>query len=357
MDTLIERVKVDCSDAAENLSERERLVLGAVVKDYIDHAEPVGSRTIASRYYPGLSSATIRNIMAGLEKTGFLFQPHTSAGRIPTEKAFRLYLDTLLELEEPGAAEKEFLYRRVEPFFAIKDILTGTTKALSHITNCTGLAFLLGSYDFTIRDIRLLPIDSESLLLVLVPEAGRARTSVFRGGAEAGGLDFEKISNYLTEIGRGLTVKELRGRIVEEMRHEKNLYNELLAKALHLGELGLSGYGDDDGEGSLYVEGQANILEYQEFREDFEKMKQLFTAFEEKSLLVKLLDRGLRQECIQVYLGSESSIEGFDGLSFVIAPYHLDKNISGAVGLIGPVRMDYSKIVPLVSYAAGLIEG
>ncbi len=349
---------VDYGELTENLSERARHVLGAIVKDYIDSAEPVASKTISSRYYPGLSSATIRNIMARLERYGLLFQPHTSAGRIPTERAFRLYLDTLLELEEPGDAEKEFLYRRIEPFLGIKDILTGTTKALSHITNCTGLAFVLGNYDFTIRDIRLLPLNRESLLLVLVPEAGRARTSVFQGGAPAEGLDFDKVSNYLTEIGAGLTVKGLRSRIVEEMRDEKSLYNELMRKSLHLGELALSGYSDSDGgEGDLYVEGQANMLGYPEFREDFEKMKQLFTAFEEKSLLVKLLDKGLRQECMQVYLGSESSIEGFEGFSFVISPYRVNNAMSGTVGLIGPVRMDYAKIVPLVSYAVSLIEG
>jgi len=355
---LPEGVKVDYSELTESLSERTRHVLGAIVKDYIESAEPVASKTISSRYYPGLSSATIRSIMARLEKYGLLFQPHTSAGRIPTEKAFRIYLDTLLELKEPGEAEKEFLDRRMESFFGIRDILTGTTKALSHITNCTGLAFVLGDYDFTIRDIRLLPLNRESLLLVLVPESGRARTSVFQGGDDADDLDFEKVSNYLTDIGAGLTVKGLRDRIVEEMRDERNLYNKLLNKALHLGDRALSGYVDiDEGVGNLYVEGQANMLGYPEFRDDFEKMKQLFTAFEEKSLLVKLLDRGLRQECIQVYLGSESSIEGFEGLSFVISPYHVDNTMSGTVGLIGPVRMDYAKIVPLVSYAVSLIEG
>ncbi len=356
MDTLVEKGKADYGSVAEMLSERAKHVLGAIVKDYIENAEPVGSKTIASRYYPGLSSATIRNIMAGLEKLGLLFQPYTSAGRIPTEKAFRVYLDTLMELEEPGRAEKEFLYSRVEQVFGIKDILTGTTRALSHITNCTGLALLMGSYDFIIKDIRLLPIDTESLLLVLVPDTGRVSTTVFHGGTRTEGLDLEKVSNYLREIGRGLTVKSLRSRIVEEMRDEKNLYNELLREALQLGKLALSGYSESD-EGALYVEGQANILGYPEFREDYEKMKQLFTAFEEKSILVKLLDQSLRQECIQVYLGSESSFEGFDGLSFVIAPYHVDNRISGTLGLIGPVRMDYSKIVPLVSYAVGLIEG
>ncbi len=353
---MVKSGEADCDALRSALSERSMMVLGAIVKDYIESAEPVGSKTIASRYYPGLSSATIRNIMAGLDKAGLLFQPYTSAGRIPTERAFRLYLDRLLELEEPGAAEKELLYSSVERLLGIKDVLTGTTRALSHITNCTGLALLIGSYDFVIRDIRLMPVDGGSLLLVLVPETGRARTCLFQAGDEAHGLEFEKVSNYLRDIGRGLTVKGLRARIVEEMKNEKNLYDELLRRALQIGELALSGY-ERGAEGSLYVEGQANILEYPEFREDFEKMKQLFTAFEEKSLLVKILDKSFEQEDIQVYLGSESSIEGFEGLSFVIAPYHVDNAISGTLGLIGPVRMDYSRIVPLVSYAVGLIEG
>ncbi len=346
----------DYSALMSELSERAMMVLGAIVKDYIESAEPVGSKTIASRYYPRLSSATIRNIMAGLERSGLLFQPYTSAGRIPTESAFRLYLDRLLELEEPGAAEKKLLYSSAERFLGIKDVLTGTTRALSHITNCTGLALLTGSYDFVIRDIRLLPIEGGSLLLVLVPEKGRARTCLFQAKSETDGLEFEKVSNYLRHIGRGLTVKGLRARIVKEMKNEKNLYDELLSRALRLGELALTGY-DRGNEGSLYVEGQANILGYPEFREDFEKMKQLFTAFEEKSLLVKILDKSFESGDIQVYLGSESSVVGFEGLSFVIAPYHVDEAISGTLGLIGPVRMDYSRIVPLLSYAVGLIEG
>jgi len=353
---LVKMEGADYEGLMPGLSERAMMVLGAIVKDYIESAEPVGSKTIASRYYPGLSSATIRSIMAGLERSGLLFQPYTSAGRIPTERAFRLYLDRLLELEEPCAAEKELLYNSTERFLGIKDILTGTTRALSHITSCTGLVLLIGSYDFVIRDIRLLPIEGGSILLILVPEHGTARTTLFKAGDEARGLEFEKASNYLRDIGRGLTVKGLRARIVEEMRNEKNLYDELLSKALKIGDLALSGY-EGGGEGSLYVEGQANILEYPEFRDDFEKMKQLFTAFEEKSLLVKFLDKGFESEDIQVYLGSESSVEGFEGLSFVIAPYHLDNALSGTIGLIGPVRMDYARIVPLVSYAAGLIEG
>jgi len=353
---LVKREEKDYNELMSTLSERSMMVLGAIVKDYIESAEPVGSKTIASRYYPGLSSATIRNIMAGLEKSGLLFQPYTSAGRIPTERAFRLYLDRLLELEEPGAAEKELLYSSAEHFLGIKDLLTGTTRALSHITSCTGLALLIGSYDFVIRDIRLMPIDNESLLLVLVPETGKVRTSLFQAGSEAEGLEFEKVSNYLRHIGRGLTVRGLRARILEEMKSERNLYDELLSKALQLGERALSGYESGD-EGALYVEGQANILEYPEFREDFEKMKQLFTAFEEKSLLVKMLDKSFERQDIHVYLGSESCIEGFEGLSFVIAPYHVDNTTSGTLGLIGPVRMDYSRIVPLVSYAVALVEG
>jgi len=354
--TVVKREDTDYSELTNGISERSMMILGAIVKDYIESAEPVGSKSIAARHYPGLSSATIRNIMAGLERSGLLFQPYTSAGRIPTERAFRLYLDRLLELEEPGAAEKELLYSSAERFLGIKEVLTGTARALSHITNCTGLALLMGSYDFIIRDIRLVPIDGGSILLVLVPETGRARTCLFRAADETDGLEFEKVSNYLRDIGRGLTVKGLRARIVEEMKKEKTLYDEIMRKALRLGEMALSGYEGSD-EGSLYVEGQANILEYPEFRDDFEMMKQLFTAFEEKSLLVKILDRSFESEDLQVYLGSESSIEGFEGLSFVIAPYHVDKAISGTLGLIGPVRMDYSRIVPLVSYAVGLIEG
>ncbi|GMR05189.1 MAG: heat-inducible transcriptional repressor HrcA [Thermodesulfobacteriota bacterium] len=336
-------------------SERYKLILGAVVKDYIRRAEPVGSRAIAVNYDLGLSSATVRSVMAELEGGGFLSQPHTSAGRIPTEKGFRLYVDTLLELREPGEADKRLLRGCLERFFEGENLLSETTRLLSTITSCTGLAFVLRKENFVLRQVKLMDMDASSVVLVLVSSLGKLKTRLVHIGRDAGGLDFERISNYLSSIGRGLTVKELRARIVTEMSKEKNRYDELLSKALKLGDLALSNYSPSE-DNTLYVEGKVNMLDYPEFRDDFDKMKKLFGAFEEKSMLVKILDRSMDEDDTHIYLGSESSIEGFEGMSFVTTPYGRNNHMSGTLGVIGPMRMDYSRIVPLVSYTAGLLE-
>ncbi len=342
--------------APDFFSDRYRNILGAVVKDYIRSAEPVGSKAIVVKYGLGLSSATVRGIMADLEKGGFLHQPHTSAGRVPTEKGFRLYVDTLLELREPVDMEKKLLQGCLARFSGREDLLTETTRLLSTLTACTGLAFVLRKEDFVIRHIKLMPMDAVSVMLVLVSIFGNVKTKLVRIGPEAQGIDFERISNYLNSIGRGLSVRELRAKIVREMGKEKNLYDELLSNALRLGDLALRGYSASE-DNALYVEGKVKMLEYPEFREDFEKMKKLFAAFEEKSILVKILDKDMDEDDTHIYLGSESSIDGFEGLSFVTTPYGGKSNAAaGTLGVIGPLRMDYSKIVPLVSYAAGLLE-
>jgi heat-inducible transcriptional repressor len=179
-------------------------------------------------------------------------------------------------------------------------------------------------------------------------------TKLVRVGAEVERLDLERISNYLNSIGKGLSLEGLRARVVEEMRKEKNLYNELLSNALKLSEMAFKEVASTR-KNEIYVEGKTNIFDQPEFSEDMERMKRVFEAFEEKGLLVKILDRSLEEGAISIWMGSESNVKEFDGLSFVSAPYGRYGEVLGAVGVIGPVRMNYSKIIPLVNYAAGFL--
>lgn len=336
-------------------SERARRILKAIVQDYIRTAEPVSSKAIATKYSLGLSPATIRNIMAELESEGFLIQPHTSAGRVPTDKSFRLYVDGLHELEELPQDEKDLLKRRCEESRSLEDILTETAKALSLLTSCAGLMFIPRKGNFIIKQIDLVPMDKTGLMVLLVSTLGMVESRLVRLGSELSRVDLERISNYLNSVAGGLTIKELRAKIVEEMQKEKNLYDELLAKALSLGAVVFQDDGKS-GESGIYVEGKVKMLEQPEFRDDFARMKKIFEAFEEKSLLVKILDKSLEADGINIYLGSESLVEGFEGLSFVTAPYRREGEVLGTLGVIGPVRMNYSKIIPLVDYTAGLLS-
>ncbi|MDP2688616.1 MAG: heat-inducible transcriptional repressor HrcA, partial [Deltaproteobacteria bacterium] len=271
-------------------SERSRRILSAIVQDYISTAEPVGSRAIATKYALGLSPATIRGIMAELESEGYLYQPHTSAGRVPTDKSFRFFVDSLNALEEPLDIDKDLLKRSFESMPGAERILSDTAKALSTLTSCAGLMFMPRKDSFIIKRVNLLVLDSASLMMVFVSNFGAVQTRLIRLGTDTGKLEIERITNYLNGMAGGLTVRDLRARIVEEMKNDKSLYDELLANALKLGVMAL----EEDGggfESDLYVEGKVNIFGQPEFRDDFERMKKLFSAFEEKSLLVKILDR------------------------------------------------------------------
>jgi heat-inducible transcriptional repressor len=336
----------------QGFTERTSNVLRAIVQDFIRTAEPVSSKAIYTNYSLGISPATIRNIMAELESHGYLKQPHTSAGRIPTEKSFRFYIDRMQELREPEKEDKDLLKKSCELAASLDEMLSDTAKALSSITSCACLMFIPRRESFVIRHISLLPIDESGVIVLLVSRLGQVESKVVRMEGIAK-IELERISNYLNSIAGGLTLKGLRALVIEEMQRDKNLYDELLLKALRLGAEALDDNGRA-GESDIVLEGRINILEQPEFRDDIERMKRIYSAFEEKSLLVKLLDKSLDESGIRIYLGSESAVEEFEGLGFVTAPYGRGEAL-GTLGVVGPVRMDYSRIIPLVDYASGLL--
>jgi len=340
----------------EMSSERHRSILNAVVRDYIRTAAPVGSKGLTTGHKLGLSPATVRGVMAELEENGYLAQPHTSAGRIPTEKGFRYFIDTLFEFDDISPDEKSFLRRNLNGPVARDDVLVETARALASITLCAGLMFTPRRGNYTIRRISLLKTDKTGVMVIILPGTGAAITRLVRMGVEVSSYDLERITGYLNTIALGATLGELRARIVEEMRKEKNLYDALVAKALSIGTLAVSAGESSITEGAgLCVEGKLNVLDQPEFRDDLDRMKALFKAFEEKGLLLKILDKSMEEAGTRVYLGSESSVKEFEELGLVSARYGRDGEVLGAIGVIGPLRMNYSRIIPLVNYTAGLL--
>ena len=218
-------------------SDRSWKILNAVVQDYIQTAEPVSSKAIADRYALGLSPATIRSIMAELESEGFLYQPHTSAGRVPTDKSFRRYVDNLMALVRPSEADGELLKRDLKSLLNTENVVPDAARALSSLTSCAGLMFIPRKDNFVIKAVNLLVLDSTTLMMVLVSTLGTAQTRLIRLGPEAGSLDIERITNYLNGIAEGQTVSGLRARIVAGMKVDRNRYDELLSKALKLGAM------------------------------------------------------------------------------------------------------------------------
>lgn len=331
-------------------AQRNKLILNAIVEDYIVTAGPVGSKAVAKKYGLSLSPATIRAVMAELEFEGYLAQPHTSAGRIPTEKGFRAYINGLIKREEPLDLDKALIKRTCRENYS-RGVIAETAKTLSTLTNCAGIMFLPRLDAFIVKQINIVPLDRTGLLVVLVSNHGMAQTRFIRMDIEVRKLDLKRITEYLNSIAKGLDIRTLRSRIVEQMRLDKNLYDTLLSNALSVGAKALE---DTAGKESnmLFVEGTVRMLDQPEFRDDLEKMRRIFQAFETKSTLIHILDRAMAEQGAHVYLGSESNIKDFEGLSLVTAPYGAGGEILGTLGVIGPLRMNYSKIIPLVDYTA-----
>ncbi|HHL39765.1 MAG TPA: heat-inducible transcription repressor HrcA [Deltaproteobacteria bacterium] len=333
------------------LSERARKILGAVVREFIDTAEPVSSRTLVARHFRELSSATIRNEMAELEAAGFLKQPHKSAGRVPTEKSFRFYVDSLLKPRGPFEYDTRRIKKALLHNRPADETVRETLKVLTGLTSCAGFVLVPRASRFVIRHIKCLKLNSEQMMVVIVSQSGLLQSRVIVMDDALRRLDFEKVSNYLSSIAEGLDYRELRKRLLDEMRSERSLYNDLLGNALRLSDAVFDDGGASDPDAIIF-EGKTNVFEQPEFRRDVERMRELYDAFEEKSLLVKIIDKSMDEAGIHIFMGSESEVKEFEGLGFVTAPYTRDGDIIGTLGVVGPMRMDYSKIVPLVDFTA-----
>ena len=336
----------------EPLTERDRKILQAIITDYIQTAQPVGSRVISKKYRMELSPATIRNVMVDLEEMGFLTQPHTSAGRVPTDKAYRFYVDAILNMRKLAPEEREHIEKGLllqeEP--DIKEVMKRASQMLSLLSRQMGvvLAPRFGSKIF--RHIEFIKLRDRRILVIIVSQTGEVQNKLIEADEEMTQDELDKYSRYLTEIMGGLSLAQAKLRIVEEMKKEKVLFDKLMYGALQLSQKAL----EDEGEGDLFIEGKTNIMQSPEFA-DMEKMRVLLQAFEEKTKIIKLLDKALSIHGIQIFIGAENDLNEMVNCSIVTAPYSREKYTLGTLGVIGPTRMDYSNIIPIVDYTARLV--
>ncbi len=328
-------------------------MLRCVVEDYIETAEPVGSRTISKKMGQNLSPATIRNIMADLEEMGYLAQPHTSAGRVPTGAGFRYYVDYLLELRKLARPERDRLQKTAgDAGYTSEELVRQVSTLVSTFSRQACVVVLARLSNQPLRSLSLVRAGIDRLLLVAVTKSGWVEHRLVEDEEGLSGDDIQAINNYLGELARGLSLQQLRVRILGEMKKEKARYDRLMRRALQLGAKALEG-GDP---AEVYVSGRANVLEQPEFVEDVQKLKRILRTFEEKSVIVRLLDRALEGEAIQVSIGSENPVEGLSDISVVASGCRQGDSTVGSIGLIGPVRMDYSHAIPLVEYSARLLS-
>jgi heat-inducible transcriptional repressor len=337
------------------LGERQQKILLAVVCEYISTAEPVGSRTIARRYEFGISPATIRNIMADLEEMGFLLQPHTSAGRIPTDKGLRFYVDHLESsrkfLEEVATFNiKEALNAEVE----LGSLMKKATELLSELSKQAGVVLAPNLKSMVCRHIDFIKLSNSQVLAIFISESGLVQKRIIRLEEDISQDTLDKISKLVTTELMGLSLSKIRAKLIDMMETEKVHFDKLFARAITLSQKFFSGEAD---ESELYVGGTFNMMSQPEFA-DLDKMKNLFKTFEEKRLLINILDKCLEEdeEQIKVIIGNENTIADMKDLSFVISSYKYGDRALGVVGIIGPKRMNYMQVIPIVGSTAKAVS-
>ncbi|NOQ51210.1 MAG: heat-inducible transcription repressor HrcA [Desulfuromonadaceae bacterium] len=337
---------------AEELNNRSQNILEVIVEDYITSAEPVGSRAITRRHSFNLSPASVRNVMSDLEEMGFLCSPHTSAGRIPTEKGFHYYIDSLLQVRDLSKEEETRLqssYRFKD--MKMEDIMQEVGRVMSGLSNYTGLVMAPKFASTVFRQIEFVRLSHGRLLVIYVSETGLVQNKVIAADPSLTARDLEQISNYLNREMTGLSIPKVREKVARELKAERIRYDELQKQALELSREALQ----EEAEDLVFVSGTSLMLEQPEFSTP-DRMKRIIRTLESKKALIELLDRSQMAQGVQIFIGSQSEHTEIEGCSLVTASFSNKKGAIGTLGVIGPVRMPYSQVIPIVDFTAQLVS-
>lgn len=339
------------------LNDRSRDILRLVVEAFVETGEPVGSRTLSRKVETGLSPASIRNVMADLEDAGLLYAPHTSAGRLPTDMGVRLFVDGLLQTgdlstEDRGAIEAQC----ASAGRSVTQMLEETSSLMSGLSRCAGLV-MAPKTDGILKHIEFVPLGPGRALVVMVTETGMVENRVIDLPMGLPTSALVEATNFLTSKLVGRSLSDARSLIGQEIAAHKAHIDSLTAKVV---EAGLATWSDiASGEGVLIVSGQSNLLEDVTAMGDLERIRALFGALEAKENLSKLLDAADDAEGVQIFIGAENDLFSLAGCSMIVAPYRSggedSQQIVGAIGVLGPTRMNYARIIPMVDYTAKVV--
>lgn len=337
------------------LNDRSREILRHVVEAYVETGEPVGSRTLSRRLGISLSPATVRNVMADLEEFGLLYAPHTSAGRLPTEQGLRLFVDGILQVGALTKDERTSIDSQCKASGRnMPQVLEEASALLSGLSHCAGLV-MAPKQDIRLKHIEFVNLGPGRALVVMVDEQGGVENRVIDLPLGMPASSLVEASNFVASKLVGRTLDEARTEILTEIRNQKSRLDELTGKVV---EAGLATWSDDSTRsGVLIVRGQANLLEDVNAIADLEHIRALFEALETKEALIKLLDAADLADGVQIFIGAENELFTLAGASMIIAPYaNSEEKLVGAIGVIGPTRMNYGRIIPMVDYTAKLIS-
>ena len=339
---------------ADELDDRARDVLRAVVQEFIASGDPVGSQQLTRRGEFEVSPATMRNVLSELEALGYLEKPHTSAGRIPTNQGYRFFVDSLLQLKSPSAADQQLIESGLSTAGAgVEERMQEAGKVLHLLSHHAGVVLIPRPSAGTLQRIEFVRLGDDRALAILVGQGGAVQNKLVMLDRPVSTEELVHASNYLNELLRSAgSIEDVRSRILQELETQRTQYDEVVARALKLGAAAT----DVSSAERVVIEGTGSFLEAPEFADDVRRMRALFKALDEKHKLLSLLDRVQRAREMQIFIGAESEFGSQGDVTVIASPYGTDDQVLGTVGVIGPTRLDYQRVIPLVNFTARVLS-
>ena len=336
-----------------DLNERAQHLLKVLIEGYILDGQPIGSSLLAKRSGLDLSSATIRNVMKSLEDAGYIHAPHTSAGRVPTSQGYRLFVDKLVNIKPLEAQEWQGFEEEIERGSS-NDLIHSASNILSGLTQLTGIVMAPQMETRAIRHIEFLKLSDQQILAVLVMSNDDVENRMIHIDQNISLSELQQSSNYLNELLIGQDLQQARATLLDEMEQVRENMNSMMVSAINIGEQAVSGLTDECHEDCV-IAGQTNLADYDDLS-DVAQLRQLFNAFNQKRDVLGLLDQCLDADGVQIFIGRESGHDVFGDCSVVTAPYQIDDSHIGVLGVIGPKRMHYDRVIPVVDITAKLLS-
>jgi heat-inducible transcriptional repressor len=331
------------------LDSRARTLLKTLVERYIADGQPVGSRTLSKHSGLDLSPATVRNVMADLEELGLISSPHTSAGRIPTPRGYRLFVDTLVTVRPLETEQTERLQGRFMPDEPQR-VLTQAAQVLSSLTQFAGIV-MTPRRSSSFRQVEFLRLSDRRVLLIIVSPEGDVQNRILHADRDYTSSELIETSNYVNRNFAGQDFETIRQRLQHELVSLRDDITRLLHQAVDAGNQVASEQAE-----TVMISGERNLVAVHELSDNMDRLRQLFGMFEQKTSLMQLLDASSHAEGVQIFIGGESQLVPMDQLSVVVAPYGTDGRIVGTLGVIGPTRMAYERVIPIVDITAKLVS-
>lgn len=339
----------------KELSDRTRQILKLVVDAYVETGEPVGSVSISQKLGMKISPATIRSAMAELEELGLLYSPHISAGRLPTDTGMTVFVEGLLELDNLSPPEQRRIEEKIKAAQgqALTDILEQTSSFLSGLSSCAGLVFAPKT-ESPVKQVEFVLLSPGRALAVLVTANGVVENRLLDVPPDITATTLSRAANYLNSRMADKTLHQAAEHVRAELSHDKTQLDELTSKVV---DAGIASLAPKDAGGHLFIKGQANLLDDVTALEDLERIRTLFDALETKETMLKLLQATSSGEGVKIFIGAQNKLFSHSGCSLIVSPYkNQDSTVVGAIGVIGPTRLNYGRVIPVINYTSQIIS-